>query len=129
MVRNLALACFAALFSTTVAFAQSPQQPPAGATAPQGKAAESPKPVVKPGQPKPYKDVITAEAKSDPGLFIVHKIDEKYYFEIPESELGKDMLYQTEVAKVPAGMGFGGTPAGHRVIRWTRRNNKIYLRA
>ena len=28
---------------------------------------------------KPYKEVITAKAKSNKGLFIVHKVDEKYY--------------------------------------------------
>ena len=34
---------------------------------------------------KPYDQVITAEAKSTPGLFIVHRIDDKVFFEIPES--------------------------------------------
>ncbi|MEY4335279.1 MAG: hypothetical protein RLZZ45_198, partial [Bacteroidota bacterium] len=34
----------------------------------------------KPG-PKPYKEVITAKAKSTKGLFTVHKVDDKYYFE------------------------------------------------
>ena len=38
--------------------------------------------------PKPYAEVVTAEAESDDGLFTVHMIDEKYFFEIPESLLG-----------------------------------------
>src|SRR3982751_4762618 len=35
--------------------------------------------------PKPYKDVITDKAITDEGLFKVHKVDDKYYFEIPDS--------------------------------------------
>jgi len=35
--------------------------------------------------PKPYKEVITDKAKTDEGLFKVHKIEDKYFFEIPDS--------------------------------------------
>ncbi|HTD95202.1 MAG TPA: DUF5118 domain-containing protein, partial [Chitinophagaceae bacterium] len=31
--------------------------------------------------PKAYKDVITDKAKTDEGMFKVHKVDEKYFFE------------------------------------------------
>ena len=91
---------------------------------------EPPKPAPpKPGTPKPFKDVITAEAKSDPGVFTVHRIDDKIYFEIPAAALNKEMLWATELERVPVGFGtWGGTPIGDRVVRWTRRNNKIYLR-
>ena len=73
--------------------------------------------------------MITAEAKSDPGLFTVHRLDEKVYFEIPTAMYDKDMLWQTELAQTGSGAGYGGTHVGERVIRWTRRNNTIYLRA
>ena len=45
------------------------------------------KPEQKPGKDdiKPYDKVITKEAKSDEGLFTVHKIDENYFYEIPDS--------------------------------------------
>ena len=33
---------------------------------------------------KPYKTVITKEAVSDQGVFVVHKVGEKYYYEIPD---------------------------------------------
>jgi len=39
--------------------------------------------------PKPYKEVITGKAKSSKGLFTVHKVDDKFYFEINESLFGK----------------------------------------
>ena len=29
---------------------------------------------------KPYKEVITAKAKSDDGIFMVHQVEELYYF-------------------------------------------------
>ena len=37
-----------------------------------------------PSKIRPYKDVITARAETRPGLFSVHKVDDKYYFEIPD---------------------------------------------
>lgn len=92
------------------------------------KAADA-KPATKPGEPKPYKDVITAEAKSDKGLFTVHKIDEKIYFEIPVALYNKDLLWQTEIAQTGAGVGFGGTHVGEKVIRFSRHNNTIYIRS
>src|SRR5690349_17268395 len=61
-------------------------KPPEGAPAakPSTSSPKAPKPEAhKPGTPKPYKEVITAEAKSDPGMFTTHRIDEKLYFEIP----------------------------------------------
>jgi hypothetical protein len=114
--------------------AQTPVPPkPADPQAPTTKPADA-KPAdtkptpPKPGELKPYKDVITAEAKSDPGMFTVHRIGEKIYFEIPPAMLNREMLWSTEIAQLPAGFGYPGTAAGDRVVRWTRRNNKIYLR-
>ncbi len=76
---------------------------------------------------KKYDDVITKEAKTSPGIFAVHRIGDKVYFEIPQSALGKLMLWQAEVAKGPPGVSWGGDTLGHNVIRWERRGNKIYL--
>ena len=36
--------------------------------------------------------MITAEAKTKRGLFAVHQLNDRIYFEIPARELGKDML-------------------------------------
>jgi hypothetical protein len=38
---------------------------------------------------KTFSDVITDEAESDEGLFTVHKVGSKYYFEIPDEVLRK----------------------------------------
>src|SRR4051812_46468587 len=37
----------------------------------------------KPDPIKPYNKVITKEAKSERGLFMVHRVEDKFYFEIP----------------------------------------------
>ena len=45
--------------------------------------------------PRPYDQVITKEAKTDDGIFKVHRIGETLYYEIPKAQLGKDFLWQT----------------------------------
>ena len=82
----------------------------------------------KPGSLKKYADVIAKEATSQSGMFKVHRIEDRLFFEIPEKMLGKEMLWQTEVAELPNSNGYPGTAAGTRVIRFTRRKNKIYMR-
>ena len=78
-------------------------------------------------KPKKYDDVITKDAKTMPGVFAVHRIEDKLYFEIPESAFGRLMLWRAEVAKGPAGGSWGGMEIGNSVVRWDRRGNKVYL--
>jgi hypothetical protein len=80
-----------------------------------------------PAELKKYDDVITKDARTSTGVFLVHRIDDKVLFEIPRHNLGKLMLWTIEVAKGPAGVSWGGQSLGNRVIRWERRRNKIYL--
>src|SRR5207245_6159877 len=58
--------------------------------------------------PQPYDRVITKDAKSSKGLFTVHQINERYFYEIPKKELGKDLLWNSQIAKNTLGAGFGG---------------------
>jgi hypothetical protein len=85
--------------------------------------------------PRPYKDVITDKAKTDDGLFKVHKIDDKYFFEIPDSLLSRDILIVNRISKAAAGMrsggffGYSGDQIGQNVIRFEKGpNNKLFLR-
>lgn len=41
---------------------------------------------------KPYAQVITPKAKSSFGFLTVHKVDNNYFFEIPDSMLNRDIL-------------------------------------
>ena len=77
---------------------------------------------------KPYEDVITDAADSDDGVFTVHRIDDKVYYEIPPEELGTEFLWVSQIAKTTEGVGFGGQALGNRVVRWERRNDRILLR-
>lgn len=76
---------------------------------------------------KPYDKVVTKEAVSDSGLFIVHRIDEKVLYEIPISHLGKELLLVSRIAKTPQ-VGYGGEENNTEVIRWERKYDKILLR-
>jgi hypothetical protein len=77
---------------------------------------------------KPFDEVITAEAKTDPGLFLVHRIEDKIFYEIPVDALGKEMLWVTQIEKTGTGSGYGGSPVGDRVVRWEQRGDDILLR-
>ena len=85
--------------------------------------------------PKPYKEVITSKAISDAGLFWVHKIDDKYFFEIPDSLFNRDILVVNRLSKAAAGMrvggfaGYAGDDINRNVIQFQKGpNNKIFLR-
>lgn len=78
--------------------------------------------------PKPYNKVITKEAKTDAGLFDVHKIKEDYFYEIPDSLFGREMLMVSRISKTAAGIGFGGGKINTQVMRWEKKGNKVYLR-
>ncbi len=58
--------------------------------------------------PKKYEDVIKGDVVTKEGLFKAHRIGSKLYFEIPASELGKDLLLVTQIAKTNEGDGYGG---------------------
>jgi len=78
--------------------------------------------------PKPYAEVITEEMTSSPGLFTVHRNGDEIYFEIPATQLAKDMLWVTQLAETQAGFSWAGMPIGDRVVRWELRGEKVLLR-
>ena len=90
--------------------------------------AVAPKPTPKKGEILPYNKVITKDAKTDEGLFKVHQIDEKYFYEIPDSLLEREMLMVTRIAKTASGIGFGGGKQNEQVLRWQKKGKKIVLR-
>ena len=82
----------------------------------------------KPKKEKTYKDIITKDAITDKGLFDIHKVKEKYFYEINDSLLGREMLMVTRIAKTASGLGFGGGKQNTQVLRWQIKDNKILLR-
>lgn len=105
---------------------QSPAGPPAG-----GQGAERPGGPGASREPqiKPYDRVITKEAKSDPGIFKVHRLRERVYYEIPKTELGREFLWVSQIARTTLGVGYGGQALGNRVVKWERQNDRILLRS
>lgn len=100
-------------------------------------AAPKPEKTEKPATkgPKPYKDVITKKASSSKGFFTVHKVESNYFFEIPDSMLGRDMLVVNRISKAPASgkksfLGYAGDQIGENVIRFDKGpNDKIYMKS
>ncbi|WJS96604.1 zinc-dependent metalloprotease [Flavobacterium johnsoniae] len=82
---------------------------------------------------KDYNKVITKDAVSDEGLFTVHKVDKKYYFEIPNKYLNKDMLLVSRLAKLPSNLGGGyvnaGSETNEQLIVWQRFQDKILIKS
>jgi len=82
----------------------------------------------KKGELEPYAKVITKEAKTDKGLFDVHTVGDKYYYEIPDSLFNKEMLMVTRISKTASGIGFGGGKINTKVLRWEKNAKKVLLR-
>jgi len=111
-------------------WAQEPQDPPpapAQADADPAAAAARGRGAAQPAQPRPYEQVITSEARSDDGVFKVHRVREQLYYEIPKAELGREFLWVSQVKRNAAG-GLGGMAAGNQVVRWDLVGNRVLLR-
>jgi hypothetical protein len=78
--------------------------------------------------PQPFDRVITKEAKSKKGLFTVYQLGERFFYEIPKQELGKQFLWNTQISKNTVGAGYGGGQVTEKVVAWDLRNNRVYLR-
>src|SRR5262249_47979758 len=74
-------------------------------------------------EPQPYEKVITKDAKSKKGIFTVHQVKDKYYYEIPKGEMGKDFLWVSQIQRTTLGVGYGGQALGNRVVRWELGDN------
>jgi hypothetical protein len=98
------------------------------AETPPGPGARPTPPGAASQDPQPYDKVITKEAVTKDGLFKVHKVKDKYYYEIPKTEIDKQYLWVTQIARTTVGVGYGGQALGRRVVRWERNENKIHLR-
>jgi hypothetical protein len=93
-------------------------------------SAETKKPETK-KEPKPYKKVIDSTAVTQKGLIDVHKVAEKYLFEVSDSLIGKEIMTITRYSKTPAGGGiFGGEEINRQVVRFEKgQNNTLILRS
>lgn len=121
----------AAIAAATVAPAFAQKKPANPATTDTSK----PKPPSLPGfsqpktGPKPYKEVITDKAVTHSGLFTVHKIEDKWYFEIPDSLLLREFMAITRFGKTAGGGVYGGELANQQTLQWEKGpSNTLFLR-
>ena len=77
---------------------------------------------------KTYSDIITDKALTDHGVFDVHKIEDKYFFEINDSLLGRDMMMVTRVVKMATELPLRAHKLSEQVLRWEKFNNNILLK-
>jgi len=79
-------------------------------------------------QPRAYGTVITPRAITKSGVFKIHSVGSRLYFEIPRAELGKDYVIVTTLAGTPDEIGIRGTQGGNNLVRFERRDNRIFVR-
>lgn len=100
-------------------------------TAPKSRTANAmPSYSAKSATPKPYNEVITDKAVTTHGLFTVHHVDDKWYFELHDSIMNREIMAITRFSKVAGGGGFyGGELANQQTIEWERGPEKnVFLR-
>lgn len=86
----------------------------------------------KPAKAKTFSDVIPADAITDPGLFTIHRVGQKYFFEIPKAILGRDILVASVISGHVKGLNFGGAGMRSRpqqIVRWQHQDDKIILKS
>lgn len=87
----------------------------------------------KPGA-KAYKEIITDKAVTQKGLFLVHKVEDKYYFEIPDSVMNREIMTVTRFVKVPANKGagrgaYGGELTNQQSVAFEKGpSNNVFMR-
>tara|TARA_B100001758_G_scaffold184739_1_gene161446 strand:+ start:1283 stop:3730 length:2448 start_codon:yes stop_codon:yes gene_type:complete len=82
----------------------------------------------KPEKEKTYSDIINNKTETDIGLFDVHKVDDKYYYEINDSLLGRDMLMVTRIVNMSKEIPISRHKMSEQVLSWQKFNDKILLK-
>jgi hypothetical protein len=124
---RLALPLCAVWLTGAAAFAQDPppqQDPQTQDVTGGGRGGRAADPVI-----RPYDRVITKDATSKTGVFGVHRIKDRLFYEIPKEQLGREFLWVSQIKSTTLGAGQGGQAAGNRVVRWERRGDRVFLRS
>ena len=78
-------------------------------------------------EPKEYTAVIPASARTQNGVFKVHQVGAKIFYEIPRSELVKPFLWLTRIARAPELLGFGNESVARTIVVWDLKEDKVLL--
>ena len=126
MKKNLAIISLCVLMTGFVQ-AQRPLSPPVADTS---AAAGAKKELPAKTGPKSFKEFITKKAVTQKGVFTVHLQDDKFYFDIQDSLLGRELIAVTRYAKVAGGARkYGGEQVNEQTIQFEKGpNNRIFMR-
>jgi len=83
--------------------------------------------------PSLFDQLIPAGTKFNAGLFKTYLVGSKYYFEIPDTLLGRPMVVITRFKKTPFGLTtlqhqYGGEKENEQVWTWERHGRQIFIR-
>jgi hypothetical protein len=117
------LALMGCALTTSAPAAPAPQAGSARQDTSRGRAGQAPS-----EGPKPYDQVITHQATTDSGVFIVHRVSDKLFYEIPRGELSQEFLLVSDYAATQEGTRYGGENYDSRVVRWQRQGSRVLLR-
>lgn len=136
MFNNKAFVLYGALSMLTVAsgcalFKKKPVPVKQVSVDPAKKTADSLKKV---SVLKPYGEIISKGTKTQLGYFKVHQKEKKFYFEVPDSILGREILIVNRISKASADMrngnfGLAGDQIGEGIYRFEKGPaDKLFLR-
>lgn len=83
---------------------------------------------------KKYTEVITDKVKTSKGFLTIHYDDGKYYMEISDSIMGRDVMVVNRIVKAPADrqkrkVGYPGDHINDEVIRFEKgKGDKVFVR-
>lgn len=121
-----AIGCAPVSKNKTTSTVQPVTMPPGGTSTSTTGTVTPPKP-----GPKSFRSFFDAsKLRTQKGLINVYWQDDKYYFEIPNSLMGRDFLTVTRFVRMAAGAPlYGGEQANENVLRFERGpENKVFLR-
>ncbi len=88
-----------------------------------GKAPEKEK-----EKPSAYEQLIKKKGSVQQGLFTVRHIDDQWYFEVPDSVIGRYLLAVTRFTAVPQNFGkFAGEAVNQQTVYFEQRDDKTML--
>lgn len=124
MLKKLVLAAIVMVAASLPSLAQKKKKdkasPKAETSSTTTANSEKPKTPPKKG-PKKYAEVIDSTAQSQFGLMGVHYVGDKWYLEVPDSLIGRDIMSVTRFSRTAAGGGiFGGEEVKRQMIRWEK---------
>lgn len=124
--------CFG-LTEATPLYSQAQQAPTKPTVTTENSKSDTSKKATK-KEPKKFEDFIKDDAKTDHGLFTIHFQEDKYFFEIPDSILNRDILVVNRISKSGADLrtgmaGYGGDQINENVIRFEKGpKDNIFLK-